>query len=271
MRDVAWEPERDLSAVAASKGYAGKQTPIWWVVLGSQQASTALTCLCLSEVSVFSLLLSTLALAQPVPVLALGDGLVPLENTERAQASSSWVAVLADCLEERAPGAYTVADRTEHGETATSALARVPEFRKLVPGVAVVGVGAPEAVAATPAPVDFRLEVDSLVRALLEEQRPRMVLLVGMVPGGVDPSDDPHRARALALEQELVAVSAEHEGVEHVGLWSTWPSTPEAHKLLALPSGGLSASGHARVAARLCDEVLKPPTTPGDGQPLPAP
>ena len=219
----------------------------------------------------FSLLLSTLALAQPVPVLALGDGLVPLENTERAQASSSWVAVLADCLEERAPGAYTVADRTQHGETATSALARVPEFRKLVPGVVVVGVGAPEAVAEGPSPEAFRVEVGALVDALLEEQRPRSILLVGMVPGGLAQADDPHVARAKALEQQLVEVSTTRQGVEHVGLWTSWPTGADAHKLLSLPNGGLSASGHARVAARLCDEVLNPEPSPAGTAPLPVP
>ena len=56
-----------------------------------------------------------------------------------------WTAVLADCLQERVPGQWTVVDRTETDATAADVFADLEPVRVLVPAATVVVLASPEA------------------------------------------------------------------------------------------------------------------------------
>jgi len=216
--------------------------------------------------SVISLLLVGTALAVPRPVVAMGDGLVAGGPTSELSADPTvpggWVSVLADCLEERAPGQVTVIDRTDPGDTAAIARARVSEVHRLRPRMVVVGVGARE-LAHPDADVDaFRRDLRLLLGQLRAEPAPR-IMLVGMVPPTLAqiPEVSPGEQRQVDQRtadwnQVLADVAHAEGGVRHLDLWTEWPRDPAARSRLTVDGWRLSDQGHARVAAAVCDAIV---------------
>lgn len=204
-------------------------------------------------------LLSVAAWAQPAPLVLVGDGLVAGATTEaaagaRGQASGGWASVLADCLEERAPGRWAVVDRTVEAETARSAHAQVEAVRGLKPELVVVGVGAREAARADASPEGFRTELSGLVGAL-EEAGAKRVLLLGVLPSGAAASADDARLQAWNAAIAQVA-SSRSASRAYVDIWTDWPKAGEARAKLVDPNASLSHQGHARVAAAVCDAAV---------------
>lgn len=203
-------------------------------------------------------LFASVVLAQST-VVALGEGLVTVPATAESAprtVSGGWVAVLADCLEERAPHAWTVVDRSRGGATSSTSPDPVARARELDPAVVVVGVGG-EALAAPDAdPRAFREEITTLVREIRRGRKPAGIVLVGMVPswGNLEPpvSD----ARAALWNAALAGLAADMDGVRHADVLADWPREPAARAALSAAGGTLTDQGHARVAAAVCDAIL---------------
>lgn len=207
-------------------------------------------------------LIAGLALAAD-PVVAMGDGLVvaPPDTKTAANSTGSWVAALADCLEETAPERFRVVDRVAPGETVRSARERVAAVVELAPAVVVVGLGARELGAAKPDAGRFRKDLDRLVRDLKATPSTE-VLLVGMVAPTLHQADagSPEDQAALdALADEWNAALSEvarADGVRQVDLWSSWPKKGGERAALTTGAWELSDQGHARVAAAVCEALV---------------
>lgn len=209
-----------------------------------------------------------LAAAAPLPVVAVGDGpvLAPHNSTAPDQTvPGGWVAVLADCLEERNPARFTVVDRVVPGETTATLRERLEPVRELRPSWIVVTLGARELAEEGSQPAAIRGELESIVtqlRSKIRKVRPE-VLLIGLVPPvleqieGRDPADQATTdERVVAYNALLTELAAATEGVTFVDLWSGWPREPKGRSGLAVGGWSLSDQGHARVAAAVCDAVL---------------
>ena len=196
------------------------------------------------------------------PVVALGDGLVvsPAEAAGPGPSAGSWVAVLADCLDERSPAKYRVVDRVQSGETVRSALKKVEAIRALKPSVVVVGLGARELGQVKPDAVKFRRDLGRLVRDLRVDDTTTDVLLVGMVsPVLAKDSTDQQSSvdeQASVWNVSLAELAAEDEGIQHVDLWASWPRTGADRSALTEQVWTLSDQGHARVATAICDALI---------------
>lgn len=210
------------------------------------------------------LLLTQMALAAE-PVVAMGDGLVaaPPDAQTAAPSTSSWVAALADCLEERATGRFQVVDRVAPGETVRSARDRVDSVRELTPKVVVLGLGARELGASKPDSKSFKRDLGRLVREIRTVDTPAEVFVVGMIAPTLHQADagDPEEQTRLdeladAWNDALVAF-AKAEGVRHVDLWSSWPRDGGERASLTTGAWELSDQGHARVAAAVCDALVE--------------
>lgn len=226
---------------------------------------------------------STIALAQqPLPVVALGDGLVAGPPARAAAAEpggpGGWVPALADCLEERSPQRFTVVDRAVGGETVASARGRLAGVRELQPAWVIVTLGAQElsdpAVDLKRLRQELRGVVDELT-ARARKGRPG-VLLVGLVPPTLGQVDGAEAAaqegvdgRTAEWNRALAEVAGQAEQVVHVDLWADWPREAQARSALTVQGWSLSDQGHARVAAAICDAVLaatgKPPVPDAPG------
>lgn len=208
------------------------------------------------------LLFASLALAQTT-VVALGDGLVaapPPVVTARAADTvpGGWVTVLADCLEERAPRAFTVVDRASGGETTASLLERARSLGDLAPEVVVLGLGARELAVVAVDEAAVRAELGHLVGALRAMSGPPGVLLVGLVPPVVAQAagdQDAIDAQTAAYNRLLAEVAAQTAGVHHVDLQGDWPKG-RARAALTAEGSRLTDQGHARVAAAVCDAIV---------------
>lgn len=214
------------------------------------------------EDAVIALLLAAIALAAPKPVVALGDGLVAGNPAVESPAGpGGWVAALADCLEERQPGQWTVVDRTVPGDTAATALARVDAVQELSPGLVVVSVGARELADSQADPEGFRLQLGELVDAL-HAQEALPIMLVGMVPPTMDQlgsragDQELVDARTTTWNQILAQVAESTPSATHLDLWTQWPRQGADRSALTVDGVHLSDQGHARVAAAVCDAVL---------------
>lgn len=196
------------------------------------------------------------------PVSAGGPPLAPVTARSGAPGTvpSGWVAVLADCLEERAPRAWTVVDRAALGDSPTAVRERVGSLRELGPRVVVLGVGARE-VGRAGADVDaFRDEVTRIVGELRQVRPPPGVLLLGLVPPTAAqlPASDEQAAldeRARTYDAALRELARE-DGVHHLDLQRDWPAEPAARAALTVDGWRLTDQGHARVAATACDAIL---------------
>ncbi len=168
------------------------------------------------------------------PVVALGDGGTAPANP----VTGGWVTVLADCLEERAPGQFSVVDRT------------IASNHK---GVAVAELGAAAIVVAL-GPDDtpigaFRRELGRLIRSL-RDAAPQIVLV------GIAPPSTGDAARAAAWNAAVASAAQAEPGVRHVDLLADWP-VEEAARAALTTDGILSDQGHARIAAAVCDTLLR--------------
>lgn len=190
--------------------------------------------------------LSVALAGEPVPVVAVGDALTAPSSSAPAPSSSSpggWVAVLADCLEERAKGRYTVVDRAIAGQTPDEARAKLATILELKPGLVLVGVSPPkatdkESVAA------FQAQLEAIGHDVAGKGAG--TVLVGVVdPAGSDPR----------WNDAVSQVAKDIPGVVHVDLVVDWPSDP-ADRAALMRDGYLSEQGHARVGAAVCDAVL---------------
>lgn len=219
--------------------------------------------------------------AEPLPVVTLGSGvaaappkqaptpepsasaggpeppsLAPLpQPPKQAPNPGGWIPVLADCLEERASGRYTVVDRSSLGGTLAQIRGHLPEVRALSPAWVVVALGAAE----LGEPKGARAELEGLVSELGVGR----VLLVGLVPSlteGAEPAAQATLDEQAARWNKLLGeVASKGGGVVHVDLWSQWPKDPAGRAALSTRSGALSEQGLARVAAAVCDAVLAKP------------
>ena len=197
------------------------------------------------------LLLSATALAEPPRVVvALGDGVVVPPAAQEAVAGGI-AAVLADCLEERAPRRYSVVDRSAVGETVATARQKLPEIAGLGPAWVVVTLGARELAGAEVDPAKVAAEVAGLA-AELGGGRDRTVLLVGAVPSAGE-SSAAVAARVDAFNQHLSALGG-------AGIVALEPGRAGKRPKETLVDGDrLSAAGQAKVAASICDVVLSAP------------
>lgn len=198
----------------------------------------------------------SLALAGPQSIVVLGDGLVVGSSDAggATESQSGWVAGLADCLAESAPGRFAVVDRVRPQETVASAQGVIAEALSASPGMVVVGLGAQEATKGSDIGA-FEASLTTLAQRLRSDAPMRRVLLVGVVPsassaaeGGVD--------KRIARWNESLSRVAVATGALHVDLWADWPRQVAARAPLTSGDGGLTDQGHARVAAAVCDAVL---------------
>jgi hypothetical protein len=206
------------------------------------------------------------ALAASQPVVAMGNGLVASSLGQDPAATETvpggWVSVLQDCLDEGAPGAYSVVDRAVPGETARSARERISGVLDLSPRTVVVALGAQELGAETPNPVRFSKDLRKLVDALREGETPPVVLVVGMVSPTLEQDADAVGEaqnvldrRTTAWNEALRAEAEGRPGLHHVDLWSSWPRNGVARSGLTTGGWQLSDQGHARAGAMVCDAV----------------
>jgi hypothetical protein len=189
--------------------------------------------------------------AAPVSVIAIGDGLNPpavaAPAPEKAppadKDAGGWVAVVADCLEERAAGKFRVVDRVEPGLTAAAAVERSKALAELKPQLILVGLNAPP----TSSPEDFKRDVTALTDWWHAQNVD--VYLVGVI--------DPRAgATAPVAYDAIVRDLAKNPGVVHVDLLTDWPIIADTRASLVTATGHLSEQGHARVGAAACDAVL---------------
>lgn len=230
-------------------------------------------------------LFASLAFAGPRPLVAIGDGLVVGAPTEvvasaeeaedaapatmaalepavhaaraRPTVAGGWVAILADCLEERSPGAYVVLDRSAEGQDAETTRRDVAAVKELAPSLVLVGVGVPGDADRR----SFRAGLQGLVADLRAGDGPE-VLLVGLIPPTLSQLPDASEVQAAAdrrtrtWDGEVAAVADADLGVHHVALLATWPESAEEREALTVEGTRLSDQGHARVAAQVCDAVI---------------
>lgn len=200
----------------------------------------------------------------PATVVAMGDGLVAGPPAAVApEVAGGWVASLADCLEERVPGGFTVVDRAQPGETAASARKKVSGVRELQPRVVVLTLGAQELADDKAEPSALTGELERLVGELRPKKSRVGVLLVGMVPPSLEqagaPGDDRQKAidaRTEAWNGEVAELAKRLDAVGHVDLWKDWPRGERRVEHTEL-GWHLSEQGHARVAAAVCDAVIE--------------
>ncbi|MBW2253808.1 MAG: SGNH/GDSL hydrolase family protein [Deltaproteobacteria bacterium] len=214
-------------------------------------------------------LLTLTAWAAPQPVVAMGDGLVvgteiPATGaqTKEGTVPGGWVAVLADCLEERRPGRFAVTDQSTPDATAKTARQRVYQALELRPALVLVGLGAQELSGPDPDRAGFRDELAALLADLRVDPVPA-VMLVGMVPPTVAQMPDPEGMAQADVDQrtsrwngELAALAESLPGVTHVDLLQEWPQKADRRGRLTIDGTHLSDQGHARVAAMVCDAVV---------------
>lgn len=207
------------------------------------------------------------AFAAPAPVVAMGDGLVPGPadpvvpgsqpgDPTAATVPGGWIPVLADCLEERAPRRFTVVDRAVPGETIASARTKAASVRELAPAWVVVAVGARELSDPGTDPASLR---DGLAALLADLGTKRVkVLLVGLVPPTLaDPARQAAADDRTAEANRVIASVASAASAAHVDPWADWPRDPAARAAHTAEGGALSDQGHARVAAVVCDALLR--------------
>jgi len=210
-----------------------------------------------------------MAWAGPKAIVAVGDGLVAADappaavtapvadagsdvseekGAEAPTVAGGWVAVLADCLEERRPHQYALVDHTADHGTLGDARRHVAEYRELSPALVIVGVGVPG-----DADRDgLRSDLDGLVDDLAADHGPS-VLLVGPVPTHDESGPSDRRTRAWNDDVERIAAARR---AAHLDLLATWPPPGEERAGLTLSGRQLSDQGHARVGAQVCDAVL---------------
>lgn len=187
--------------------------------------------------------LSVALAVEPVPVVAVGDALTAPSIPSPSSSPGGWVAVLADCLEERAKGKYTVVDRAIAGQTPEQVRTGLATILDLKPGLVLVGVSPPKgtdkaAVAA------FQAQLEAIGHDVAGKGAG--TVLVGVV----EPVDaDPRWNDAVSQ------VAKDIPGVVHVDLVVDWPRDPVDRASL-IRDGYLSEQGHARVGAAVCDAVI---------------
>jgi len=171
------------------------------------------------------------------PVVALGDA---------GAATGGWVPVLADCLEERAPGRFSVVDRAAVGETVGSLQKRIAGVRELGADAIVLSLRVDEG---TP-PAAFRKDLARVLRDLRGSAG--RIVLVGVAPPTV-------AAEPLAAEwdAQLAALARSEPDVVHADLVSDWPKDDAGRAALSAARWTHSEQGHARVAAAVCDVLLR--------------
>ncbi len=225
-----------------------------------------------------SLSISTPAFAADPPaeasaVVAAGNGLVaaPPEGFVAPKVTSTWVSVLADCLEEARPGVFSVVDRSKEGATTGQVKADVAAVQELKPRVVVLGLGAHE-MRDDEDPAAFVGRLSSVVGALrgTASGPPPAVFLVGLAaptlsqlewsPDDVQDQDVATRQATIdsqtgAWNAALSALASKDDGVWHVDLG--WPSGSGGRGSLTRGGWALTDRAHARIGAVICEEILK--------------
>lgn len=195
------------------------------------------------------------AWADPTPIVAIDDALGAAATTPPAAAGAivaaapapaGWVAAVADCLDERAPGRFRVAEVAPVGE-----VDHAP--------VTLLGIGDSRLATAQPDRRAFVADLTARVTAL--RAAGTEVVLVGLVPPNPDqitaaPVRDAVVAEAPHWNAAIADLARRTGGVRHVDLWSHWPTDPAERARMTVDGWSLSDQGHARVAAAVCDEVL---------------
>ncbi|MFT4622045.1 MAG: hypothetical protein ACI8PZ_000698 [Myxococcota bacterium] len=195
------------------------------------------------------------------PVVAVGDELVVAAAEPGGGGTGGWVQSLADCLDERAPDRWTVMDRGRTGETLRAVRGRVDELRELAgpTGVVVLGLGARE-LAVGVVSAELRAELEQLVGSLKVRPGPTILLVDPIAPdlgGGEGDSQVVVDSAVSGLTRAFDQVARESPAIQHVRLWSDWPRDGRARRVLTERSRTLTARGHARVAAAVCDAIVE--------------
>lgn len=197
------------------------------------------------------ILAATASAADPRVVVALGDGLVVSPAAQEA-VPGGLAAVLADCLEERAPKRFSVVDRSVVGETLATVRPKIAEVAGLGPSWVVVTLGAREL--ADPATDPQKLATDvAAVAADLGGGPQRTVVLLGALAAAVE-------GDAAALEARVAAFNTKLSSLGAPGVVPLEPGRGGKRPREGLVEGSrLSAAGQARVAAAICEVVLAAP------------
>ncbi len=211
----------------------------------------------------FSAWMTVANASPPTVVLAMGDGLVAGPPAAVApEVAAAWVTSLADCLDERAAGAYSVTDRATPGETVKSARAKVTQLRKEPADVVVVTLGAQELADDAAEAEQLGSQLETLLTEMRGPKSVTPVILVGMVPptlAQAGPDDSEHQAAIDARTEdwnaEVAKLSRRLSGVRHLDVWKDWPRDGARADHTEL-GWHLSEQGHARVAAAVCDAVV---------------
>lgn len=183
-------------------------------------------------------LLQAALAADPTSVVAAGDAMLAPE----AAPTGGWVAVLADCLEERAAGRYAVVDRAKAGATPAQVREQMPDILGQRPKIVVVGLAAP-AQTDKDTVASFEVAVLGLARDLTAGGAD--VVLLGVVEDG---------ASTVAWGDIVQRAVSSVPKVAHVRLGSDWPADPAARSAL-ISRHVVTDQGHARIGAAACDAV----------------
>jgi hypothetical protein len=190
-----------------------------------------------AEASAVLTWLVSVALAEPLPVVVVGDALV---SGGPGAVPGGWVSVVSDCLDEAHPGGFSIVDRTRGGERPADLLGRLAELRPAT-GVVVVGFGFGGDAA------DARSVVDALTAPIGAR-----VLLIAAVAERAERTDEV-TAFNVALEGLLDAAG-------RVRMVDPGPVLDKGAGELWV-RGQLTDAGHARLGALVC-EALAPPAPP---------
>ncbi|MCB9685783.1 MAG: SGNH/GDSL hydrolase family protein [Alphaproteobacteria bacterium] len=197
--------------------------------------------------------------AEPEPVVAVGDGIVVPTAAPGDVASGGFVAVLADCLEERSPARFRVVDRAVAGETLETFRGKLGEVRELGPSWVIVTLGARELAVAEADPKAVGSELGAVVAELRKGKGPSVVL-VGPVPPTLaeEEAQATADARVKAFNEVVASVAGGARGVFHVDPLVEWTRAEHPRAGLVSETGSLSDQGQAKVAASVCDVVMSP-------------
>lgn len=211
----------------------------------------------------FSAWMTAALAAPPTVVLAMGDGLVAGPPAAVApEVAAAWVTSLADCLDERSSGAYSVTDRATPGETVKTARAKVGQLRKEPADVVVVTLGAQELADDQAKAEQLATQLETLLTEMRAPKQPKPVILVGMVPPTLSQAGPDDADRQVAIDArtedwnaEVAKLARRLPSVRHLDVWTDWPR--DADRATHTEKGWhLSEQGHARVAAAVCDAVV---------------
>lgn len=193
-------------------------------------------------------------------VVSLGRNVVidaPPE-AHAAERAAAWTSVLADCVEEAAPGAMSIVDRTD----VLHSKGEARQVRELDPKAVVV---------THPVPRDVDMEVwigelEGVIHSLRADGGPAVLLVGAVAPTVAQVAVDAAQAEALqqqadarveAWNERLAKLAEADDAVWMVDPWKSWPRDGKKRNRLTTEGWKLSDQAQARIGAIICDELIK--------------